>query len=585
MDWELDDTVEYLVVGLNENSDLIQTTKLANSDIWHEQVLGPSYLWNKEKFFLGKWQESGVQCLKGTTNVGDSLEDAWSIVALLRELTRQNEDLCVRVWDNDGEFLLIEGADYVPKWLTPEISTNRVWIYRGRVCIIPKSSEFGRRQPTFGEAVDWLRRAGGKVKGDNNLDLAVFGQLEPREEIFHRARVCVPRLVAAILLQYPHSLTHALEAFFSRDAKVEAQLSAMPVFKPQDNVDLVVKFTRRQYVELVSTDFSAPAVFGEISDHDDLGRSLGAKVAFAFELLVADYTLGEKPSKQDLKDSNTLSAGWAKDFREYTSELSRRGIFSGEVPGSARFQAIWDMVADQYLLSRQLADSCYVVSRAAREAKALPIPTDEELGKLDSIVDSDDWLTNRPPDVDAIESIDPDQMVERLTRFMDDTRAGLEGVDDREYSEDDDDDDDDDNGHAADDYDDDNDSLGDSALHPVDPNDPNIDLDDFLEFFMKDALKLSPEEIESYRADNFTSNDPLSTTAPADDELDDILSQGLDDSFSQAMDMNPEEILRDLKESLKSGGGLDGPAATFLRQLLVDMTPERSRREANSSNE
>lgn len=35
--------------------------------------------------------------------------------------------MCVcRVEDNDGEFLLIEAADYLPKWLNPDTSENRV---------------------------------------------------------------------------------------------------------------------------------------------------------------------------------------------------------------------------------------------------------------------------------------------------------------------------------------------------------------------------------------------------------------------------------------------------------------------------
>lgn len=35
--------------------------------------------------------------------------------------------VCVcRVEDNDGEFLLIEAADYLPKWLNPDTSENRV---------------------------------------------------------------------------------------------------------------------------------------------------------------------------------------------------------------------------------------------------------------------------------------------------------------------------------------------------------------------------------------------------------------------------------------------------------------------------
>lgn len=31
-----------------------------------------------------------------------------------------------RVDDNDGDFILIEAADYLPKWLNPDTSENRV---------------------------------------------------------------------------------------------------------------------------------------------------------------------------------------------------------------------------------------------------------------------------------------------------------------------------------------------------------------------------------------------------------------------------------------------------------------------------
>ena len=31
-----------------------------------------------------------------------------------------------RVNDSDGEFLLIEAADYLPKWINPDSATNRV---------------------------------------------------------------------------------------------------------------------------------------------------------------------------------------------------------------------------------------------------------------------------------------------------------------------------------------------------------------------------------------------------------------------------------------------------------------------------
>lgn len=41
-----------------------------------------------------------------------------------------------RVEDNDGEFLLIEAADYLPKWLNPDSSQNRVtFLNETRICL------------------------------------------------------------------------------------------------------------------------------------------------------------------------------------------------------------------------------------------------------------------------------------------------------------------------------------------------------------------------------------------------------------------------------------------------------------------
>lgn len=53
--------------------------------------------------------------LRGRSAYGDAVEDEWFIVFLLRELTRQLP-VSARVWDSDGEFLLIEAAYHLPKW-------------------------------------------------------------------------------------------------------------------------------------------------------------------------------------------------------------------------------------------------------------------------------------------------------------------------------------------------------------------------------------------------------------------------------------------------------------------------------------
>ena len=44
------------------------------------------------------------------------------------------------MWDNDGEFLLIEAAYSLPRWLKPELSENRVWLSGGALHLVPLPS-------------------------------------------------------------------------------------------------------------------------------------------------------------------------------------------------------------------------------------------------------------------------------------------------------------------------------------------------------------------------------------------------------------------------------------------------------------
>lgn len=44
------------------------------------------------------------------------------------------------MWDNDGDFLLIEAAYALPKWLKPDTARNRVWLAGGAVHIVPLPS-------------------------------------------------------------------------------------------------------------------------------------------------------------------------------------------------------------------------------------------------------------------------------------------------------------------------------------------------------------------------------------------------------------------------------------------------------------
>lgn len=119
----------------------------------------------------------------GSTNVGENINDEWFIVYLLMQLSKHHNDVIIRcislvstllllpfffffsstgkshkhhglcriyyfkkfwianddsawflssfrITDSDGCFLLIEAAEYLPRWVKPDNSENRVsWIY------------------------------------------------------------------------------------------------------------------------------------------------------------------------------------------------------------------------------------------------------------------------------------------------------------------------------------------------------------------------------------------------------------------------------------------------------------------------
>lgn len=102
-------------------------------------------------------------CLWGVLSFGDAVDDEWFAAWLLLELTRRVEGASARVWDDDGEFLLIEAAYSLPRWLKPEVGAGRVWLHGGRVHVVPLPSARHPSlppSPTTAEALAIVRAEG-----------------------------------------------------------------------------------------------------------------------------------------------------------------------------------------------------------------------------------------------------------------------------------------------------------------------------------------------------------------------------------------------------------------------------------------
>lgn len=84
-----------------------------------------------------KRQEGSVNMCHGNLDFQNS-EDEWLVVYLLYKLSEFDHDLVIKLYDDDGDILLIEAAEHLPSWLESSKSNNRVFIHAGRLHIIPE---------------------------------------------------------------------------------------------------------------------------------------------------------------------------------------------------------------------------------------------------------------------------------------------------------------------------------------------------------------------------------------------------------------------------------------------------------------
>ncbi|KAL4985017.1 SGT1 protein-domain-containing protein [Aspergillus falconensis] len=283
-------------------------TEVQKSAAGLRKQLLKDYIWQREAFRLEITKKDGTTILNGRTNFGDSVEDEWVIVYLLRELTKKHKDIWATVTDNDGQFLLAEAAGALPSWLEPEIADNRVWIHQGELTIIKPKNEKRRVTETVSllEARRIIKNEPSRLMRSTMIQEEAFYRLRnyPKQisENLHSALVTIPRKVAFLLHQKPAYISPAVEAFYLRDPIALRPLRGKDpddlIFKPEDFVTVSTRFTRTGYAQVKSQDFPAPKSWVDklpstenrkVYDRADTGM----KVTCGFEMLLSD------PQNQD----------------------------------------------------------------------------------------------------------------------------------------------------------------------------------------------------------------------------------------------------------------------------------------------
>lgn len=314
-----DDTIEYVIYILDSQltdaqirSRLSVVLQAANTLI--KKYL-KDYIWQRDEFKLALKREDGTWLLRGRSNFGDSSADEWLIVYLMRELSKQYPDAWMRVSDTDGEFLLIEAANALPKWLNPEIAEHRVWINKGELKIIPmEKNTSSSRNLTVKQALAAISSTPSTLIHSPLIEEEAFYRIRDHpkaiSDTLHHSVITIPRKVAYILHEKPSYISAATEAFYLRDPialrPLQKDSPSALTFPPSDFISTSIAFTKVGYAQLKSQEFPPPQSWQNnlpksTSAKEATGVEIGMELSCGFEMLVSDPQNQDKKAVREIK--------------------------------------------------------------------------------------------------------------------------------------------------------------------------------------------------------------------------------------------------------------------------------------------
>ncbi|KAJ1566110.1 hypothetical protein HK096_000771 [Nowakowskiella sp. JEL0078] len=322
MERDIQETVISLEISVNFLSDLVAG------------LIPAEYIWHKDEFKLQESSCDGLFCWSGSIRFGDCITDEWFVVWILQQITLKIHGIVARVRDNDGEFLLIEAAAHLPKWLDPSTSVNRVFIFDGRIQIIPLPQTHTEialypvgNSLSLHLALKVIRsecatEASASVQ--TAIDQRISGYPLKASDNFHIAKCVVPETIAKILWFRPQLVSPAVEAFYQRDPVGLQACRIMANFPPRKCVMTTVRMTKVLFAQLASQQFVAPNIFTLPSENDPdyKAHELGMKLTCGFEILYDENfeeSIDKLPNKLDL-ESDPI-------WKIYYTNLQKLGFF------------------------------------------------------------------------------------------------------------------------------------------------------------------------------------------------------------------------------------------------------------------
>ncbi|XP_061084895.1 protein ecdysoneless homolog [Conger conger] len=414
----MEDAVTYrlflVVPDLSEEQKREQTLQAMAQEIMAEVApLLIQYIWQNQPFSLKYYPEKGgvPAHIGGYTQFGDNVEDEWFIVYLLQRITRTFPKLAASVEDNDGQFLLIEAADHLPKWLNPESSENRVFLFQGELHILPVPSrgvDIGLPRdvtPSLTQALAFLSTHKEACLAIHKIRSSVEKRLQGYPERIraglHHAHCFVPAGIAGVLAHRPDLLAPAVSAFYLRDPLDLQACRTFQTFPPETRVLTMVTFTRCLYAQLLQQRFTPDRRSGFTlpapTHPQHRAHELGMKLAHGFEILCSKC---RQPSTEP--DAPVSCSPLWKGFLD---SLTKNDYFRGEMVGSVRYRELMTSAENFFRQSVSTPESVRSPGQEVLQVlQSCPFSL-EELRKQEAHLppeDSDSWLDMTPQDLERL---------------------------------------------------------------------------------------------------------------------------------------------------------------------------------------
>eukprot|EP01084_Bolivina_argentea_P202811 346439_1 len=235
----MEDFVEYKIynakllnVSNSSENSKTELIKFGSSIINDINKLSNNYLWRKDCFyiepiFINDTNTTGARItdlsyFMGKVYYGGDINDEWFIVYLLYELTKLNKNILIEIFDNDGQFLLIHSAYNLPKWIDPQNVSNRVYIYKNNLHLIPLIHNVIDNKY---KSIELILNNKINTLANNNIQKSIHSKLKQFTDIiyknpgpnYHYSIVVLPKKCANILCKYPFIIGNIIECFVNEN--------------------------------------------------------------------------------------------------------------------------------------------------------------------------------------------------------------------------------------------------------------------------------------------------------------------------------------------------------------------------------